>query len=140
MIAGFAHFTGRIHTLPAGCDHTRECCFSTLLLLGYIVVSSIYIYAQNVLMVYKGFVNAFLNLILLTHYFVSSILVAFMDSLNHAKNIRKNHSPHFSVKNKGCIYKNSHSFLQYFRQSRPLNQVNLMAIIIEKSIKKSIAS
>ena len=53
----------------------------------------------------------------------------------------KYHSSHFSVKSEGCIYKNSHSFFsQYFRQGRPLNQVILMTILIEKSKIKSIAS
>ncbi len=53
----------------------------------------------------------------------------------------KNNSSHFSVKNEGCVYKNSHSFFpQYFRQGRPLNQVILMTILIEKSKIKSIAS
>ena len=53
----------------------------------------------------------------------------------------KYHSSNFSVKNEGCVYKNSHSFfLQYSRQGRPLNQVILMTILIEKSKIKSIAS
>ena len=52
----------------------------------------------------------------------------------------KNNSSHFSVKNEGCVYKNSHSFFpQYFRQSRPLNQVILMAMLIEKTEIKIIA-
>ena len=51
------------------------------------------------------------------------------------------HSSHFSVKNEGCVIKNSHSFFpQYFRQGRPLNQVILMVILTEKSKIKSIAS
>ena len=51
------------------------------------------------------------------------------------------HSSHFSVKNQGCVIKNSHSFFsQYFRQGRPLNQVILMVILREKSKIKSIAS
>ena len=53
----------------------------------------------------------------------------------------KYHSSHFSVNNEGCVYKNSHSFFsQYFRQSRPLNQVILMTVLIEKTKIKSIAS
>ena len=49
-------------------------------------------------------------------------------------------SSHFSVKNEGCVIKNSHSFFsQYFRQGRPLNQVTLMVILTEKSKIKSIA-
>ena len=51
------------------------------------------------------------------------------------------HSSHFSVKNQGCVIKNSHSsFSQYFRQGRPLNQVILMVILTEKGKIKSIAS
>ena len=42
---------------------------------------------------------------------------------------------------KGASIKNSHSFFsQYFRQSRPLNQVILMTELIEKTKIKSIAS
>ena len=50
------------------------------------------------------------------------------------------HASHFPVKNQGCVIKNSHSFFsQYFRQGRPLNQVILMVILIEKGKIKSIA-
>ena len=50
------------------------------------------------------------------------------------------HSSHFSVKNEGCVIKNSHRFFsQYFRQGRPLNQVILMVMLTEKSKIKSIA-
>ena len=50
------------------------------------------------------------------------------------------HSSHFPVKNERCVIKNSHSFFsQYFRQGRPLNQVILMVIQIEKGKIKSIA-
>ena len=51
--AGFAHFTGRIHTLlPAGCDHTRTWVLLLYIVtfLGYIVVEFyLYIYWRRIL-------------------------------------------------------------------------------------------